>query len=165
PQNSDVAKVQSRIEPSDHAPAGAVGRSVGDFSSVPLDDEEAVEAINLSDSLMQFAADSDRTAYAQHETELGSARFDIIDDQDDTYGIGVSPEAHDAILRLVDTSRWFEHRDTDSEDGSDEYLEEQEDISLYETSAADIFAEDADVPSFDPPLIDSSSPNGYAAGA
>ena len=157
PQNGDVAEGQGNIERSNHAPAGATGRSVAYYSSAQLG-EDAVEAINLSDSLMQFAADRDGAAPAHPETESeGTATFDIIDEQDDTYGRGVSPEAHHAILSLVEPSRWFEHNVALS--ASYEAVEEEEDPPLDECLAAYPFAEAEQVTYFDLPLIDSSAQN------
>jgi CheY-like chemotaxis protein len=161
PQDSELAQRHVYFETSDNAPAGAIGGSAAD-SDCTQPGEDAVEAMNLTDSLMQFAADRACGVYEPPETESeGTATFDIIDDQDDIYGIGVSPEGHYAILGLVDTSRWFEHNDARHE--SYEPVEEQ-DTYVDDWSAADAFDEAEQVTYFDTTLIDSSIPNGDVMG-
>jgi CheY-like chemotaxis protein len=67
---------QDRIKPSNHAEA--IEQSDDEPPSISSGEKSAVVIMNLSDSLMQFAADRDPSEQPETESD-GAARFDIID--------------------------------------------------------------------------------------
>lgn len=96
--------------------------------------DSAVEPLELSCSLMKFAADANRDSSLLPETEPdGSTLFEICDDLISTARPDAVAETRGAKAELVDPSKWFEFNDVEF---LDERVEDQP-ITPSEESLSD----------------------------